>query len=212
MDSQTPSGDAGTASHWNDVYSGRTDDQLSWFEAEPSISLRMIAEATSGPPASVVDVGGGSSALVDRLLDAGYGPLAVLDVSREALARAKSRLGDRSAAVTWIEDDVTAVESIEEFDVWHDRVLFHFLLGPNDRRRYVRLAERTVRAGGHLVLATFSPAGPEYCSGLPVRRYDAASLARELGAGFELEDSREVVHVTPNGVEQALTYARLRRA
>ena len=84
----------------------------------------------------MIDVGGGSSVLVDRLLEMSFDRIAVLDLSRTALRRAKARLGGRAAGVEWIEADVTAVEGVGEFDVWHDRAVFHFLTDEKDRDRY----------------------------------------------------------------------------
>src|SRR5579871_955406 len=157
--------------HWERVYSTKGEREVSWFQEEPTLSLKLI-RAVSPATGRVVDVGGGASVLVDRLLDLGFDRLTVLDISGEALARARARLGERAERVRWVEADVTAVESLGEFDVWHDRAVFHFLTEPGDRRKYVELARRSVPSGGHVIIATFAPSGPPKCSGLDVCRYD----------------------------------------
>jgi SAM-dependent methyltransferase len=159
----------------------------------------------------VIDVGGGQSLLVDRLLEAGF-CVAVLDISSVALERTKARLGERAGQVEWILADVAAVPSVGTFDVWHDRAVFHFLTQPQDRQHYSELAARTVPAGGHLVLGAFALDGPEKCSGLPVCRYDAPRLARELDSSFRLVDELAHEHTTPGGKVQSFFFGLFERA
>jgi ubiquinone/menaquinone biosynthesis C-methylase UbiE len=159
-----------------------------------------------------VDVGGGASLLVDRLLDQGFTNLTVTDVSARALSLARERLGERSRSVRWIVADVRqAALAPSSVDLWHDRAVFHFLTTPTDRRAYVEQMSRALRAGGHAVIATFALEGPAQCSGLAVSRYSAATLAYELGPGFELLDSTERTHVTPSNREQRFTYTLFRK-
>ena len=159
----------------------------------------------------MVDVGGGSSVLVDRLLDAGFKHPTVVDLSETALQRSRDRLGDRAGSVRWIRGDVTELEDTNEFDVWHDRAVFHFLTSPQDREGYVARLRRALVAGGCAVIATFGPEGPTHCSGLPVSRYDADALHRELGEEFSLEHSELVHHMTPAGKSQQFVYTLFRR-
>lgn len=172
------------------------------------MSLALIAEVL--PAGRVIDVGGGASSLAGRLLDRGYS-VAVLDIAPASIERAKQRLGDRARLVRWIVADVTAIEDVGTFDVWHDRATFHFLTQPADRECYVRLLRKTVPVGGHVIIATFAPQGPSTCSGLDVARYDGESLRRELGPAFELIKSVPETHVTPWGKPQAFQYAVFRR-
>lgn len=195
---------------WDRVYAEKTETGVSWHQPDPRRSLELIRAAV-GPAGRVLDVGGGASVLVDRLLDLGYSNLAVLDVSAEALRRAAERLGGRADRVRWIAADATTVESPGEFDVWHDRAVFHFLVDEIDRYKYVQLANNTVAPGGRLVLATFGLKGPERCSGLRVRRYDAPGAAAEFAAEFELVESIEETHQTPWGAPQEFIYVVLRR-
>ena len=195
---------------WQEVYLTRPHDRVGWFEPDPVVSRRLVDAAVRAGARSVIDVGGGASSLVDHLLDLDLERLAVLDVSDAGLAVSKGRLGGSAAGVEWIVGDVTTIGDLGAVDVWHDRAVFHFLIEPADRAAYVRLAERTIRPGGTLILATFAPDGPERCSGLPVCRYDADSLARSLGAAFELQATERYTHTTPGGVEQRFVYATFR--
>jgi len=196
--------------HWEGVYTTRGERELGWFQPDPALSLEVIRAVSPGR-GGVIDVGGGTSLLVDRLLDSGFKRVAVLDISKAALDKASARLGERANSVRWIEADVTTVGTVGEFDVWHDRAVFHFLTDPVDRRRYVELAHHSISPGGHLVIATFASEGPLKCSGLEVRRYDARSLAAELGDGLALVREATEIHVTPGGSTQAFFYGVFRR-
>lgn len=199
--------------HWEQVYRTREPTEVSWYQVRPVLSLELLEELATEPPSRVIDVGGGASTLVDALLETGRWRVTVLDVSGRALALARGRLGEqRAAAVEWIEADVTRARlPAGRYDVWHDRAVFHFLVEEDDRRRYVAQAERALRPGGTLVVGTFALDGPTRCSGLPVVRYGADTLAAAFGDGFELVRGLDDVHVTPAGGEQRFTFAVLRR-
>ena len=194
--------------HWQRVYESKEDAQLSWTQREPRLSMDLIQSVC--PAGGVIDIGGGASVLAGRLVTAGYF-VAVLDISSAALARARETLGSRATEVRWIVADVTLPTTLENYDVWHDRAVFHFLTESPGRAAYVALLSRTIPAGGHAIIATFSPQGPEKCSGLPVRRYDGEMLAAELGSGFRLLRCVEETHTTPWGAEQAFQYSVFRR-
>lgn len=198
--------------HWQQVYARNPESAVSWYQPEPAVSLDMVSSAAGDlRSARVIDVGGGASLLVDRLLDAGAREVAVLDVADAGLDRPRTRLGRRAAAVRWIVGAVTRLNDIGRFDVWHDRAVFHFLTVADDRRRYAELAARTIPVGGAAIIATFAPDGPERCSGLPVRRYTAEGIAAELGRNFALTDAVDELHTTPAGKVQPFVYAVLRR-
>jgi len=197
--------------HWDEVWSSRAVDEVSWFRAEPAASLRMIDEAGVRAGDAVVDVGGGASTLPAELLDRGI-DVTVVDISSVALDVARRAMGDLAGAVRWVAEDVTTWAPSRQYDVWHDRAVFHFLVDPADQTRYVEVASAAVRPGGAVVLGTFAPDGPSACSGLPVVRHDAADLARRFAPAFVLEVQQQEVHRTPAGVEQAFTWVVLRRA
>jgi SAM-dependent methyltransferase len=196
--------------HWDAVYTTKANDEVSWFEADPTISLDLIQQV-SPPPKSIIDVGGGQSFLVDRLLDSGIGKIAVLDISNVALDRTKERLGERASQVEWIEADVTSISDVGTFDLWHDRAVFHFLTEPKDRESYLKLAAKSIPVGGHLIIGTFATDGPDKCSGLPVCRYDAESMASALGSRFMLVSSQNYLHTTPWGKEQHFFFGVFQR-
>jgi SAM-dependent methyltransferase len=197
--------------HWEHIYLKRADDQLSWYEVRPQHSLELVRVAVSHGARSLIDIGGGTSRLVDEVLNEGLDRIAVLDVSETALAKTRDRLGARADEIELILADVTTIDTVGRFDIWHDRAVFHFLISAEDRTRYRELVARTVPVGGYAIIATFGPKGPEQCSGLPVHRYDEAELQDELGDGFALVRSFAVDHQTPAGAEQQFLYAMLAR-
>ena len=196
--------------HWQNIYTTKRETEVSWFEDNPAVSLDLIALAGAGRKSAIIDIGGGASRLVDRLIDAGYEDLTVLDLSAAALDAAKARVGEQAGQVHWLVADVTAWTPQRLYDVWHDRAAFHFLTDPADRAAYVARLRRALKAGGHVIIGSFAPDGPEKCSGLPVARHDSKSLAEALGPGFALIDSRRRDHLTPWGVTQHFQFSTFR--
>lgn len=203
--------------HWQQVYSAKGDEALSWFQRDPRVSLELF-DAIHPRPRRVIDVGGGQSAFAAGMLSRGVEQVCVLDISSAAIARAKTRLGVDAVRVSWIVADVRhsvdalGLEDAGQFDLWHDRAVFHFLTDAADRARYVQVACAAVRPGGHMIIATFAPTGPDTCSGLPVCRYDAPSLEREFAPQFARVASATETHVTPWGKAQDFSYAVLQRS
>jgi trans-aconitate methyltransferase len=203
--------EASRQSHWEGVYTTKGEDQVSWFQETPAISLELIDFVGATKTSAIIDIGAGASRLADCLVARGYEHLTVLDISAAALATARSRMGEKANGVTWIRADVTAWEPPQSYDLWHDRAAFHFLTLPNDQAAYVARLRRALRPGGHAIIATFAPDGPERCSGLVVSRYDATGLAATLGSGFELIDSRRHEHFTPSRAMQKFQFSTFRR-
>jgi ubiquinone/menaquinone biosynthesis C-methylase UbiE len=208
-----PTGDAADASvHWNSLYRTKRPDEMSWYQPFPARSIELLLRSGANAASEIIDVGGGDSTFVDALLERGFRHVTVLDISRQALERARTRLGERAAGVTWIEADVRDFKlPANGFDVWHDRAVFHFFTRQEDRERYVAQVAHALRPGGLLIIATFALEGPTRCSGLAASRYDASALAHTLGDEFVLQESVTDVHRTPAGVEQAFTYAAFTR-
>ena len=193
--------------YWDEVYRRTPPTRLSWYQAEASVSSRLVQHVAPDHSASIIDVGAGESGLINDLASAGYRNLTVLDVSGEALAYSRSHLTLDDVAVRWIEADVlNASLPAASFDVWHDRAAFHFLLSPADRERYMAQVRGALRPGGHLIVATFAADGPSRCSGLDVARYAPNELLAEFGADFELLEHEREEHITPAGVIQAFEY------
>jgi len=205
---------AGGQEHWDEVYGARSEDELTWFEATPSVSLELIKRHLKVGD-TFIDIGAGASRLVDALLDAGLGPITVLDLSSSALAVSRRRLGPRGDAVKWIEADVTRWQPKRTYAVWHDRAVFHFLTDSEDRVAYARVMSDALGPGGTAIIATFADDGPETCSGLPVVRYTPEDLAREfdrlLPGNFETIESRRHMHITPKGNRQSFQYSVFRK-
>jgi trans-aconitate methyltransferase len=197
--------------HWQNVYQTKGEQEVSWFQDDPQPSLDFIVRYTAGPHAAIVDIGGGASRLVDALRRRGFDAITVLDLSQAALDAAQHRLGALAAGVQWVAADATTWPPPQRFDIWHDRAALHFLTDDSDRDAYVGRLTEGVAPGGHAIIATFAPDGPEKCSGLPVRRYDAETLAKVVGPAFELIEQLRHRHVTPWGSEQSFQFSVLRR-
>jgi SAM-dependent methyltransferase len=201
------------AAHWEQVYRTKGPDQVSWYQAEARLSRTLIERVAPDRASRVIDIGAGASTLVDGLLESGYRNLTVVDLSASALAISQQRLGDAAVDVTWQAADVLTVEfPVQPFDVWHDRAVFHFLTDAGDRARYVQQVRRAVRAGGHVLIATFAEDGPTRCSGLDVVRYSPMALHAEFGEHFALIESHREEHRTPSGATQAFSYCVCRVA
>ena len=197
--------------HWENVYSTKGEAEVSWFQDRPEPSLELIALLGAGADTAIVDIGGGASRLVDALLAKGIHDITVLDLSAEALKVARARLGPSGERVHWIVGDATAWEPARDYDIWHDRAAFHFLTEDGQRRAYLERLQRSLRIGGHAIIGTFALDGPERCSGLPVQRHSAETLAALLGGGFTLVDHRRHDHATPWGSVQKFQYSTFRR-
>ena len=198
--------------HWEHVYSTKKTESVSWFQEHAEQSMRLI-RATGVPySAGIIDVGGGASTLVDDLLSSGYCAVSVLDLAAAALSVAKARLGERASEVQWTEGDITKVLlPVHAFDVWHDRAVFHFLTSKEDRAAYVDTVLRSVKPGGHVIVATFAEDGPIQCSGLPVMRYGPSELHAEFGSPFSLVQHEREEHHTPFGTVQKFVYCYCRK-
>ncbi|ABC91243.1 SAM-dependent methyltransferase [Rhizobium esperanzae] len=201
----------GKQEHWDAVYRVKAADSVSWYQPMPEPSLRTLDELHLPATASLIDVGGGASSLVDRLLERGWSDLTVLDIAAPALEVAKARLRGGAAQVDWVVADITVWRPERGYDVWHDRALFHFLTEPAQRLAYRRALDAGTAPGSVVIIATFAPDGPERCSGLPVRRYDAAALAAEFSPAFILERDWREEHATPGGGRQSFQWCVLHR-
>ncbi len=198
--------------HWNRVYRAKTEAEMSWYQASPTPSLEALHRLDAGPDNSLIDVGAGASSLVDALLQRGWRDLTVLDIAPSAIEAVKARLGADAAKVDWHVADITQWIPSRQYDIWHDRAVFHFLTEPAQREAYRKVLDKALAPGGRAIVATFARGGPEKCSGLPVRRYDGQGLARELGPSLQLLESWQQDHVTPWGSSQAFNWCAFRRA
>lgn len=195
--------------HWDAAYA-HGDAAVSWQQAAATTSLELIDLVASGP-FSIIDVGGGSSTLVDGLLAANDAAVTVLDVSPQGMQIARGRLGESATQVQWVEADLLSWQPLETFDIWHDRAVLHFLTAAEDRSRYIDQLSAALRPNGHVVIGVFAEDGPEQCSGLPVRRFSQDDLTEHLGSGFETIATRREQHSTPSGKVQPFNWIAARR-
>ena len=197
--------------HWGDVYQDKSSSELSWYQKEPKLSLELIRSTNAASNDEIIDVGAGTSVLVDYLKKEHYTNLTVLDISENAIAIAKKRLGKSAKSINWIVSDITKFDVFQKFSLWHDRALFHFLTDPSDREIYVKALINAVRPEGHLIIATFAIGGPKKCSGLEIVQYDSEKMIAELGDNFKLVEERKEVHITPANKEQKFNFFLFRR-
>lgn len=198
--------------HWEQVYSTRLAENLGWYKPRLETSISWITELDLDKSASIIDVGGGASTLVDDLVDEGFESIAVLDISDSALAISRKRLGRQAEMVMWLAGDITtAALPPNYFELWHDRAALHFLTEPDQQAQYRDSLLKSLRPGGHVIISVFSSEAPPKCSGLPVQRYEHDQLAEVLGAAFELVRHHKELHVTPGGVEQMYVCCQFRR-
>ena len=197
--------------HWEQVYTSKGENEVSWFQENPAPSLALIAEIGAVPATAIIDIGGGASRLVDRLIELGFHDVSVLDLSAAALQAARARLGASAGKAHWLVADATTWQPPRRYDVWHDRAAFHFLTETRDQEAYVARLRQGLTIGGHAIIATFALDGPEKCSGLPVQRYDADRLGQTLGSGFKLLRSESNEHATPWGSQQRFQFSVFQR-
>ena len=197
--------------HWEKVYMKKTATKVSWYQAQPTVSLELIKAIGLNHSKRIIDVGGGVSVLVDKLLDEGFKDLTVMDISSKAIDYAKERLGKRAGNIIWLEADVIEFEFSGKYDLWHDRAVFHFLTDAKDRKKYMKCMGRALNPDGHLIISTFAIDGPPKCSGLNIERYSPEKMKDEFSDSFELVKSISEVHITPLDREQKFTYCYFRR-
>lgn len=196
--------------HWETVYRTRRPEERSWTQETPAISLEFIHKIPLEKSANIIDIGGGDSKLVDHLLEEGFHNLSVLDISGEALQRAKERTGTNSEKIKWIECDILAFTPTTAYDVWHDRAVFHFLTDPKSIQQYLKIVQASVT--GSVIIGTFSPEGPKKCSGLPILQYDENSLTELFKSiSFERIECKRVDHTTPSGTVQNFQFCRFHK-
>lgn len=199
-----------SSEHWQRVYTARNEEELSWYEPVPGISLDLLLTPSLQKDAAILDVGGGASHLVDALLDRGFTQASVLDIAESALEKAQSRLAEKASRCIGSSRTLPS-GSLKKYNAWHDRAVFHFLTTEQDRRAYRAALEKALLPGGIVVIGTFALDGPERCSGLPVQRYSPESLSAELGDAFRWTASRKVEHTTPAGKVQRFQFSRFVR-
>ena len=190
--------------HWEKVYNTKLPNEVSWTEEKPETSLKFIDSFKLSLSASIIDIGGGDSNLVDFLVEKGFENITVLDISEQAIERAKKRLGNNAKKIKWIVSDIIDFIPDQTYDVWHDRATFHFLTSNEQVNKYIEIAKSSIT--GYLVLGTFSDTGPDKCSGLPVTQYSQEELTTTFTPHFAKLECVNSVHTTPFNTTQNFTY------
>jgi SAM-dependent methyltransferase len=197
--------------YWEDIYTDKREQDVSWFQENPTPSFELIVQVGATPSSAIIDIGGGASRLVDNLIDRDFEDVTVLDLSEASIEVAIARLGNRATQAHWIIADATVWEPLKAYDIWHDRAAFHFLTEVCDRAAYVARLNQALKVGGYVIIATFAMDGPEQCGGLSVVRYNSSSLNKTLGSAFELVEHQWHDHVTPCGLDQLFQFSVFRR-
>ncbi|NNE26141.1 MAG: class I SAM-dependent methyltransferase [Saprospiraceae bacterium] len=192
--------------HWDHIYTVRKFEEVSWFQSKPTVSLDLINTLQPDKTKSIIDIGGGDSFLVDFLLEDGYQDVTVLDISEKAIERAQARLGDNANKVNWIVSDITNFNADREYDLWHDRAVFHFLGSQDNIQAYIKNTQSGIKANGHLVIGTFSDTGPDKCSGIEISKYSTIELKQVFEKGFKNIECFNLDHVTPSGKVQNFSF------
>lgn len=199
------------SAHWNKIYSTKKLSEVSWYQETPETSIELIHSLNLPKTANIIDIGGGDSFLADNLIEQGYRNISVLDISQNAIERAKERLGDRAELVTWIIADAANFKPNNTYDIWHDRAAFHFLIEQKDINTYKRTAENNITTNGYLIVGTFSTNGPTKCSGLDIMQYDETSLESAFHPKFIKQKSFKSTHNTPFNTSQEFTFCTFKK-
>ncbi len=198
--------------HWEKIYQSKEDHTLGWYQRSADISLQLLSKIKAEPSQSFIDVGCGVSVLVDQLLALGFSDITLLDLSTTALKKLKNRLGEKGNIPDYLSDDITCYEFQRQFDLWHDRAVFHFLTDKTDRFHYMQNLLKSLSRNGRAIIGTFSPDGPNRCSGLDVVQYDEEKLSVELNSELVIEDIIKDVHIMPSGKAQKYNYFIIKHA
>ena len=192
-----------TAPHWQNIYASKESNEVSWFQSCPTQSIDLIYKSGVAKNSNIIDIGGGASSLVEKLLIEGFESISVLDISSNALEKSQNRMGKKSKQVQWIIGDVLKVDlPLQCFDLWHDRAAMHFLTNVKDRQVYRSKVLASLKPGGFIAILTFAEDGPDRCSGLPVQRFSIDTLSHEFGTNVSLVAGEKHSHFTPGGIEQ----------
>lgn len=197
--------------HWNKVYETKKPTEVSWYEPMPEVSLTYITDCKLEKDAAIIDIGGGDSFLAEFLLAQGFTDITVVDISEKAIERAKERLGEKADEVNWIVADVSKFQPERQYDLWHDRAVFHFLTEESQIENYLSSVKDAVKPGGFVVMGTFSENGPTKCSGLEIKQYSISQMQDLFYEGFSTLSCKNIDHQTPSGGMQNFTFCSFRK-
>lgn len=197
--------------HWENVFATKQETEVSWFQPYPKTSVAFLELFNLSLDANIIDVGGGDSHFVDALIKKGYQNIYLLDISANAIERAKKRLGEKAKHVTFIVSDITDFKPRVKFDFWHDRAAFHFLTYEEKIYKYVSITEDAINKNGYLILGTFSDEGPKKCSGLEIKQYTETSMSSKFEIGFNRIKCIRENHTTPFNTTQNFLFCSFQK-
>lgn len=195
--------------HWNTAYN-KDDHQLGWFESNPEQTMQLVAKCHLNKNATILNVGVGTTTLIDTLLDQGYTNLIANDLSDLALQKLKERIKkSHHYNLNCITDDLTnpsKLQQLKNIDLWIDRAVLHFFLKDEEQKTYFNLIKKVISKNGFVLIAVFALDGAEKCCGLDLKRYNPEMLQQHLGNNFKLIDSFNHTFINPFGGERPYIY------
>lgn len=196
--------------HWEKIYSSKTITEFSWYQKVPTTGIQFLNQTNLSKTSSILDVGGGDGYFVDYLIANAYKDITVLDISYGALERAQKRVGLKAKKVNWEVSDILDFSSRKRYDFWFDRAVFHFLTTTDEVKAYVRKAAELISPDGLMVVGTFSPNGPQKCSGIPIKQYNEQAIEEVFSPYFEALGFERETHQTPFNTQQEFLFSSFR--
>jgi|TARA_B110000902_G_scaffold266244_1_gene353250 SAM-dependent methyltransferase len=199
--------------YWNSAYLNTKRENLGWYEEKSEQTLSLIHETKLPKNAAILNVGSGSSILIDDLLEDGFSNIIANDLSEESLKSLKHRFAENEK-VEFIVDNLlnpSKLDELKNIDLWNDRAVLHFFLKEEEITAYFNLLKKVLKPNGFVIISVFSKNGAEKCCGLPLKRYDVEMLENELGTDFELKKSFNYTFVNPFGSEKPYIYTLFQR-
>lgn len=197
--------------HWENIYNTKRFNNLSWYQPKPTIAINFLKQHNLPKNSHIIDVGGGDSYFVDYLLKMGYKNITVLDISEKAINKAQKRLGEKANTIQWVVSDIINYKSINQFDFWYDRAVFHFLTKEKEIDQYGNLVKKFIKTNGFLLIGTFSEQGPKKCSGIPIKQYSEKSMNSLLKDSFKMLDHKRSNHKTPSNTSQNFIFCTFKK-
>lgn len=200
--------------HWNNAYN-KADNQLGWFEEDPKETMKLVLQTQLPKNAQILNVGAGTTTLIDALLNAGYTNIIANDLSDLALKKLQERIkNSHDYDLNCLVDDLTNPKELNQLkavDLWIDRAVLHFFLKENEQQAYFNLIQKIVAKNGFVLMAVFATDGAEKCCGLDLKRYNEDMLQAQLGSEFELITSFNHTFLNPFGGERPYIYTLFKR-
>lgn len=198
--------------HWNKIYSKSAEENLGWYETDLEPTKRLILKTELDKSSAIINMGAGSTLLVDELLNNEYSNIIATDISEIALKKLEDRVGNKR--IKYIVDDLTnpsELLNITKVDLLIDRAVLHFFTDKKDQTIYFDLINEMVKSNGYVIFAEYNLDGASSCAGLPVYRYSKELLSEKLGINFKLIESFNYTLITQSGAEKPYIYTLFKK-